>query len=241
MNFLVKRASVGACGLVLICLAVLSLMTQSRANDKQITLTGMVSDSMCGAKHMMSGDDAKCIRTCVKNGAQYALVVGEKVSPMKGKSEDLDKAAGQQATVTGTLTDSVLTVNSVALAQSSSIPARQSATAADTPPPTTIQGLVRDVACPIQNKQTTARTFNLKCARECARLGSPLIVLTDDGTLYTPISESMPDQDQRQRLMPFLGKYVQVTGVVFERNGTRAIAIKTIEEVKGVQLKTDAE
>jgi hypothetical protein len=51
----------------------------------------------------------------------------------------------------------------------------------------------------------------------------------------------MPDQDQRQRLMPFLGKYVRVTGPVYERNGTRAIAIKTIEEMKDIHLTTDAE
>ena len=109
------------------------------------------------------------------------------------------------------------------------------------PAVTTIEGLVRDVACPIQNKEATARTFNLKCAQDCAKLGSPLIILTDDGTIYTPISEAMPDQDQRSRLMPFLGKYVRITGQVFERNGTRAIAIKTIEEMKEVQLTTNAE
>ena len=104
----------------------------------------------------------------------------------------------------------------------------------------TIEGLVRDVACPIQNKEATARRFNLKCAQGCAKLGSPLIVLTDDGTLYTPISESMPDTDQRQRLMPFLGKYVRVRGQVFERAGTHAIAIKEIVELKEVPLITDA-
>jgi len=83
--------------------------------------------------------------------------------------------------------------------------------------------------------------FNLKCAQECARLGSPLIILTQEGALYTPISESMPDQNQRKRLLPFVGKYVRVTGQVFERNGSRASAVKTIEELKDVHLKTDAE
>jgi hypothetical protein len=219
----------------------LTLITQSRANGKQTTLTGVVTDSMCGGKHMMSGDDAKCVRTCVKGGSQYALLVRDKVYPMKGKQVELDRLAGQSVTVTGDLTDSVLNVSSVIPAASSSAPARPAAAADQTPPATTIEGLVRDIACPIQNKQATATDFNLKCAQECARLGSPLIVLTQDGVLYTPISEAMPDQDQRQRLMPFLGKYVRVTGPVFERNGTRAIAIRTIEEVKGVPLKTDAE
>jgi hypothetical protein len=117
----------------------------------------------------------------------------------------------------------------------------QSSGDTNTPPPTTIEGLVRDVACPIQNKEATATKFNLKCAQDCARLGSPLIILTQDATLYTPISESMPDHDQRQRLLPFLGKYVRVTGQVYERTGTHAIAIKDIQELKSVHLITDAE
>lgn len=57
----------------------------------------------------------------------------------------------------------------------------------------TIEGLVRDIACPIQNKKATATSFNLECALECAKRGSPLIILTNDGTIYTPISTSMPD------------------------------------------------
>ncbi len=104
----------------------------------------------------------------------------------------------------------------------------------------TIEGLVRDVACPIQNKEATATRFNLECALECARNGSPLIILTKDGVIYTPISDSMPDKDQRERLMPFVGKYVRATGPVYERSGTHAIAIQEIKEMKEVHLITDA-
>jgi hypothetical protein len=104
----------------------------------------------------------------------------------------------------------------------------------------TVEGLVRDIACPIQNKDATAARFNLDCALQCARRGSPLAILTQDGTLYIPISDSMPDTDQRQRLMPFVGKYVRATGQVFERAGTRALVIKEITELKNVPLVTDA-
>jgi hypothetical protein len=110
----------------------------------------------------------------------------------------------------------------------------------DQPAKTTIEGLVRDISCPIQNKAATATTFNLKCAEECARNGSPLIILSKDGVIYVPISNSMPDKDQRQRLMPLLGKYVKATGTVYERSGTRAIAIDQIVEMKDVHLVTDA-
>ena len=104
----------------------------------------------------------------------------------------------------------------------------------------TISGLVRDIACPIQNKESTARHFNLDCALACARQGSPLAILTDDGTMYLPISESMPDSDQRQKLMPFVGKYVRVVGDVYERKGLHAIVIKQIKEDPSVHVKGDA-
>lgn len=104
----------------------------------------------------------------------------------------------------------------------------------------TISGLVRDIACPIQNKESNSRHFNLDCALACARQGSPLAILTDDGTMYLPISESMPDSDQRQKLMPFVGKYVRVVGDVYERKGLHAIVIKQIKEDPSVQVKGDA-
>ena len=215
---------------------------QSRASEKQVSLTGMVSDSMCGPKHMISGDDAKCVRTCVKGGSSYALVVGDKVYPMQGEAEDLDKLAGQKATVVGTIVDSTLQVVSVRPAETALSASGPSSATSDSPTPiTTIEGLVRDIACPIQNKEATATKFNLKCAQDCARLGSPLIVLTPDGTVYTPISDTMPDQDQRGRLMPLLGKYVRVKGQVYERAGSHAIAIQQIEEMKDVPLITNAE
>lgn len=105
----------------------------------------------------------------------------------------------------------------------------------------TIQGLIRDVACPIQNKKAGARVFNLKCAMDCAKLGSPLVLLTDNGIMYTPISSSMPDQDQHARLMPFVGKYVEIRGQVYERRGTHAIVIRDIKELPEVHLVTDAQ
>ena len=81
------------------------------AADKEQSLTGTVSDAMCGAKH--SGDAATCTRGCVKKGSAYALVVGDKVYTLKGGEKDLDKMAGQKATVTGTVDGDKVTVTSV--------------------------------------------------------------------------------------------------------------------------------
>jgi len=107
-------------------------------------------------------------------------------------------------------------------------------------PQKTVEGLVRDLACPIQNQESTATRFNLECARQCAKLGSPLVILTKDGTMYFPISESMPDSDQRPQLLPFVGKFVSATGEVYERMGAHAIVIRKIEPDKSVPLTTDA-
>jgi hypothetical protein len=79
----------------------LTLALPAFAADKAQTLTGTVSDAMCGAKH--SGDAATCTRGCVKKGSKYALVVGDKVYTLDGGDADLDKLAGQKATVTGTV------------------------------------------------------------------------------------------------------------------------------------------
>ena len=102
----------------------------------------------------------------------------------------------------------------------------------------TIEGIVRDLACPVQNPAGTATNVDLKCIRDCVRHGSPIIILTMDGLIYSPISADMPDSGQRKKMMPFVGKYVQATGAVFERKGTRAIAITQIKELKDLHLNT---
>ena len=90
------------------------------AAGKTQVLTGEVSDSMCGAKHMMEGSSAECTRACVRKGSNYALVVGSKVYTLetsdKGVLAQLDKLAGTQAQVTGTVNADTLSVKSVAAA-----------------------------------------------------------------------------------------------------------------------------
>jgi hypothetical protein len=112
--------------------------------------------------------------------------------------------------------------------------------ASSQPPKVTIEGVVRDIACPIQNPKAKATEFNLQCALDCAKHGSPLVIQTEAGELYVPISDSMPDTDQREKLMPFVGKYVRARGAVFERKGTHAIVISEIKEMKDVHLTTEA-
>jgi len=82
------------------------------------TLTGVVSDSMCGAKHMAKNETpAECTRECVKTGSDYALVVGTKVFVLKGHQADIDKLAGKRATVNGSVNGNIVTVESIAAAK----------------------------------------------------------------------------------------------------------------------------
>jgi hypothetical protein len=91
------------------------------ASAKGKSYTGVVSDTMCGAKHQMPGDDASCTRMCVSKGSKYALVVGDKVYTLdttdKAALATLDKQAGAKVTVTGTEKDDTITVSSVKAAQ----------------------------------------------------------------------------------------------------------------------------
>ena len=78
------------------------------------TLTGLVSDSMCGAHHMAKDKSpAECARMCVKQGMKYALVVGSKVYTLEGHEGELDKLAGEKVTVKGEVTGDTVAVQSV--------------------------------------------------------------------------------------------------------------------------------
>jgi len=78
------------------------------------TLTGTVSDAMCGKTHMMQGvSAAKCTRECVKAGTDYALVVGDKVYTLKGDKVAIDKFAGANVVVKGKLSGNSVTVESI--------------------------------------------------------------------------------------------------------------------------------
>ena len=87
------------------------------AAGKPQTLTGEVSDAMCGAKHEMAGK-ADCTRACIKHGSKYALVVGDKVYTLetadKAALDKLNDLAGAKAKVTGEVDGTTITVKSVA-------------------------------------------------------------------------------------------------------------------------------
>jgi len=90
----------------------------------------------------------------------------------------------------------------------------------------TVRGYIRDIACMMKYNGALKPTND--CATMCARAGSPLVVVTKIGAIYIPISGSIPDTSEREKLMPFVGRYVQVAGDVFQRSGIKAIVIERI-------------
>jgi hypothetical protein len=92
----------------------------------------------------------------------------------------------------------------------------------------TVTGWVLDSACAFT--KGLAKPISVDCAVSCARNGSPLVILQDDGTIYWPIAESMPAEGQNKRLMPFAGKRVTATGKTYVRAGSTAIVIDKITE-----------
>ena len=91
------------------------------AGDKPQSFNGKISDAMCGAHHMMAGPEAECTRACIGKGSKFALVSGDKVYTLdtsdKAALATLDKLAGSNAKITGTLNGDTIQVSSVAAAK----------------------------------------------------------------------------------------------------------------------------
>lgn len=114
-----NRVAAAVLGMLMLAgLAMVVSAVPALAAGKSQTLTGEVSDAMCGAKHQMPGSAAECTRGCIKHGSKYALVVGDTVYTLEtsdqtalGKLNDL---AGAKAKVTGEVDGTTITVKSVA-------------------------------------------------------------------------------------------------------------------------------
>jgi len=78
----------------------------------------------------------------------------------------------------------------------------------------TVEETVRDIACPLQNQKSTSTSHSNECITACLKAGSPLGILTSDGSVYIPVTESMPDTGQNA-LKPYVGEQVKATGRVF--------------------------
>jgi len=81
------------------------------------SITGVVSDSMCGAKHATASDDAAaCVKKCEAGGSKLVVIAGGKVY----ETADQDKLKGfegQEVKISGDVKGDSLTIASVAAAK----------------------------------------------------------------------------------------------------------------------------
>ncbi len=79
------------------------------------TFSGMVTDSTCGARHAKNSNlsSTECARACVRSGARYVLVDGEKVLSLEGHPGQLQKFAGQRVEIRGTRAGDAIQVDSI--------------------------------------------------------------------------------------------------------------------------------
>jgi hypothetical protein len=115
--------------------------------------------------------------------------------------------------------------------------------AAETAKTTTVKGYVLDSACAFT--KGLKKPISAECAGACAKGGSPLVILGHEvksghgitvgqssEMIYWPIADTTPSSSQNDKLLPYAGKNVIVSGKLYERGGSNAIVISNIEEAK---------
>jgi hypothetical protein len=80
------------------------------------TFNGVVTDSRCGARHMRNSgmNPAECARYCVRKGAHYVLVDGERRYTLSGNDAALEELVGSRANIMGTRQGDSIVVSAAA-------------------------------------------------------------------------------------------------------------------------------
>jgi hypothetical protein len=94
----------------------------------------------------------------------------------------------------------------------------------------TVKGYVLDSACAFT--KDLKKPISKECAVACAKAGSALVILAEDGTIYWPIADTTPSSGQNTKLLPFAGEKVTASGKVYDRGGSKALVIVKIEAQK---------
>src|SRR5437899_12941174 len=90
--------------------------------------------------------------------------------------------------------------------------------------PITVKGYVLDSACAFT--KGLKKPISTECAQACAKAGSPLVILADNGTIYWPIADTTPSAGQNDKLLPFAGQRVTASGKTYACGGSTAIVIE---------------
>jgi hypothetical protein len=91
------------------------LPRKALAAGTQHVYYGSISDSMCRAKHMMSGNMHQCTMSCVKGGAKFVFVTGGRAVKIANQNfAALRQYAGEHVKVTGTRSGGSITITHIA-------------------------------------------------------------------------------------------------------------------------------
>jgi hypothetical protein len=94
------------------------------ASGATMTMSGVISDSQCGASHakMIAAhkdgkmSDRDCTLACVKNGAKYVFVSNGKVYNISNQTlADLQTHAGHTVSLTGDVNGDTITVSKITM------------------------------------------------------------------------------------------------------------------------------
>ena len=101
----------------MLCSAVVMLAALAFGSPKKQTFTGAISDSMCGASHMMDGSAKDCTLKCVDSGSKFVLVGPNGKIYQLSDQKSPRPFAGENVKVTGTLNGDMITVSSISAAK----------------------------------------------------------------------------------------------------------------------------
>jgi len=89
---------------------------QGTPTATQQTYEGVVTCSRCGARHSakLGATAADCALVCIRGGAKFALIDGEKTYQLDGNLSLLRRVVGERTQVGGVMTGNTIRVSSVA-------------------------------------------------------------------------------------------------------------------------------
>ena len=90
--------------------------TANPVSARTQTFSGVITDDHCGARHDMHSNQstAECTQACLRRGANYVLVNGDKSYHLEGKADELAAFSGTRVTLTGSLKGNRIDVSSIA-------------------------------------------------------------------------------------------------------------------------------
>ena len=103
-------------------------LTAGLALAEEKTLTGKISDSMCGASHKSAMEhagkkmsDHDCVLACVEKGAKFVFVSGGKTYNIENQDmPELKEHAGHTVKLTGDLTGDTVKATKIEMTKASS-------------------------------------------------------------------------------------------------------------------------